>query len=115
MEPDDAIRTVIALLANGQFWMKLLAVIGILGGILQMLSPFGFLWAWLPIWMGVLLFQAADAAVHARANGDLAVATRATNKLRVLFIIQGILLLVALVATVLMIGLAGMALTAMRW
>ena len=83
-----------------------------------MLSLIGILWAWVPIWLGALLFQAAGAADEAAASGRLEAAVRATDKLRLFFMIQGILLLIALIifgaffllgGAALLAGLAGMA------
>jgi hypothetical protein len=83
-------------LVIGGVWMKLLAVVWIIGGVLQALTIIGILVAWLPIWLGVLLFQAASAAERAAASGDTAAAIEASNRLRVFFMIQGILMLIAI-------------------
>lgn len=82
-------------------WMKFLGVLAIIYGVLTALSIVGLLVAWLPIWMGVLLYQSAnatEAAVHAK---DAASLTRALAKLRTYFVIMGILALIGLVLMVL--------------
>jgi len=94
---DNAVRAIMGPLTNGKLWMKLLGVMMMISGALQVLSIVGILWAWVPIWLGVLLFQAAGAAEEASATGRLDAAVRATDKLRLFFMIQGILLLIALV------------------
>lgn len=98
--------TIMAPLVRGSLWIKLLAVMLILGGALQALSIIGILWAWVPIWLGVLLFQAIGAAEQAAATGDADAAVRANDRLRLFFMIQGLLMLVALLlmATALMLG-----------
>ena len=106
--PND-VRAIMRPLTDGKFWMKLLGVMMIISGALQVLTIIGILWAWLPIWLGVLLFQAAGAAEEASAGGDVAAATRATDKLRVFFMIQGILMLIALLAVAAMFALGGFA------
>jgi len=106
------VRAIMRPLTDGKLWLKLLGVMMILSGAVQVLTIVGILWAWLPIWLGVLLFQAAGAAEEASASGDVATATRATDKLRLFFMIQGILMLIALVAMAAMFLLGGFAMLA---
>src|SRR5690554_6331632 len=112
MQSNDDLRAVMAPLVDGKLWMKLLGVMLIISGALQVLSIIGILWAWVPIWLGVLLFQAAGAAEEASVSGDAAAATRATDRLRLFFMIQGILMLIALVVVGLMFLLGGFAMLA---
>ncbi|MDH5823033.1 DUF5362 family protein [Luteimonas sp. RD2P54] len=108
----NAVGAVMAPLVNGKLWLKLLGVVMIISGALQVLTIVGILWAWIPIWLGVLLFQAAAAAEQAVSSGDAATAARATDKLRLFFMIQGIMLLVALLAMGAMFALGGFAMLA---
>jgi len=106
------VRAIVRPLTDGKFWMKLLGVMMIISGALQVLSIIGILWAWVPIWLGVLLFQAAGAAEQASATGDPAAAIRAADKLRLFFMIQGILMLIALVMVGVVFLLGGFAMLA---
>ena len=106
------VRAIVRPLTDGKFWMKLLGVMMIISGGLQVLSIIGILWAWVPIWLGVLLFQSAGAAAEASATGDVAAATRATDKLRLFFMIQGILMLIALLMVGVVFLLGGFAMLA---
>jgi hypothetical protein len=45
---------------ESQGWMKFLGILGIVAGALQALTIVGILVAWIPIWIGVLLFQAGN-------------------------------------------------------
>ena len=108
----DDVRAIMRPLTDGKLWMKLLGVMMIISGALQVLSIIGILWCWLPIWLGVLLFQSASAAEQAASTGDVALATRATDKLRLFFMIQGILMLIGLVLVGLMFLLGGAAMFA---
>ena len=108
----DDVRAIMRPLTDGKLWMKLLGVMMIITGALQVLTIIGILWAWLPIWLGVLLFQSASAAEQASASGDVALATRATDRLRLFFMIQGILMLISLVAVGLVFALGGFAMLA---
>ena len=41
-------------------WLKFLGVLSIISGVGTALSIVGIIFAWLPIWMGVLMFQAGS-------------------------------------------------------
>lgn len=88
-------------LYSAKGWMKFLGVLAILYGVLTALSIVGLLIAWLPIWMGVLLYQAAEAAEGAVHANDAASLTRALSKLRTYFVIMGVLALIGLVVMLL--------------
>ncbi len=59
-ERGEIVRELSAPLASGRGWIKFLGILSIVSGALGALSIIGILWAWLPIWLGVLLFQAAS-------------------------------------------------------
>ena len=86
-------------------WLKLIGVMSIISGGLSALSIVGILWAWLPIWMGVLLFQSASAVEEAYSSGRKDSMTRSLGKLKTYFIITGILTLLGLVGGALVIAL----------
>jgi hypothetical protein len=84
-------------LYNCKGWMKLLGVMSIIGGALQVLSIFGIIIAWLPIWTGILLFQSANAITQAYEGDNQAEMTRALFKLKTYFIIMGVLTLIGII------------------
>ena len=51
-------------------WMKFLGVLSIASGILSAISIVGLLFCWLPIWLGTLLFGAANKIEAAYYSGD---------------------------------------------
>ena len=51
-------------------WLKFLGVLSIISGVASALSIVGILFAWLPIWMGVLMFQAGSSIESASQLGD---------------------------------------------
>jgi hypothetical protein len=75
---------------DGKPWMQSLGVLMIFSGALQALSLVGSVVARLPIWPGVLLFDAASAAQTPIVSGNLTEARRATDTLRVFFRVQGV-------------------------
>ncbi len=103
---NDAIALLRPLL-DARMWMKLLAVLAVIDGVLMAFTPWGILVAWLPIWLGVVLFQAASALDRAEA-GDGAAAAQALGRLRTFFTIAGVTAIVLLVVGAL--GMLGMGL-----
>jgi len=96
-------------------WMKLVGVMAIISGALQVLTIFGIIIAWLPIWTGILLFQSANAigqAYEADSKADMA---RSLSKLKTYFIIMGILTLIGVIVFVLafFFGFLGVGLAAL--
>ncbi|HKK04446.1 MAG TPA: DUF5362 family protein [Gammaproteobacteria bacterium] len=84
-------------LSQSAFWMKLVGVLMIIYGVLVALSIVGIVIAWLPIWMGVLLFQSASSATQASQSGDKDTLLRSLAKLKTYFTIMGITTLIGLI------------------
>ncbi|MEO7148354.1 MAG: DUF5362 domain-containing protein [Rhodanobacteraceae bacterium] len=99
-------------LASGRGWIKFLGILNIVGGALTALSIVGIIWAWLPIWLGVLLFQSASGMEQASINGDSTAFVMAQNKLRLYFVINGVMVIVAFGLAILFVLFGGMALMA---
>jgi len=78
-------------------WMKLIGTVSIIYGVITALSIIGLLFAWLPIWLGILTRKAAVQAQVAFASGDENAAIASTDSLRTIFKIQGIILLIGLI------------------
>ena len=102
-------------LARSKGWMQLLAVLSILYGVLVALSIVGLIIAWLPIWVGVVLWQAAGAADEAQRTGDEQAMRRALEKIKLYFTIMGVLIVISIILMVvamfggMMAGIMGMA------
>lgn len=90
------VRDLVMPLASGKGWIKFVGIVNIVSGVLTALSIVGLLWAWLPIWIGVLLMQAGGAIERAQMAGDESALRQALDKLRVYFIIQGVIFIVSL-------------------
>ena len=87
-------------LAQSKGWMKLLGVMMIIYGILIAISVVGLIIAWIPVWIGVLLFQAASAVEQAQLGGDADAMLRAMGKLKTYFTISGVLMLIGIIVGV---------------
>lgn len=90
----------LAIAGQSKGWLKFIGVLLIIYGIITALTIVGIIIAWLPIWMGVLLFQAGSRADTAALTKDSSQLVPMMDKLRVYFMIQGVLILIVLVALV---------------
>lgn len=77
-------------------WLKFLGIMNIISGALTALSIWGIIIAWLPIWLGVLLLQAANRINSARFTQNRSELVTMMDKLRLYFVIQGILIIVTI-------------------
>lgn len=91
------IQTLSEPLYRAKGWMKLVAVMMIIYGVLVALSIIGIIIAWLPIWMGVLLFQCAGQVERAFTADDENALVMALARLKTYFTIMGILTLAGIV------------------
>lgn len=91
------VRSIIEPLHRGKFWMQLLAVVSILYGVLLALTIVGLIVAWIPIWAGVVLMQAAGASTRAFQSGDALEMKQAMAKLKTYFTIFGVLMLISII------------------
>ena len=94
-------------LASGKGWMKFVGIMFIIQGALTALSIVGIIIAWLPIWIGVLVMQSANAIERAQITGDAAAMKEALSRLRTYFVIQGVFYVVSIAALVLYVTVFG--------
>jgi hypothetical protein len=78
-------------------WLKLLGIVTIIQGALAALTLVGIIVAWLPIWMGILLIQAANGADLAGQTGVSSELKKALGSLKTYFIINGVMVLIGLI------------------
>jgi len=76
-------------------WLKLVAILTIIGGALTALTVLGVVIAWIPIWAGVALYQAASTLEDAMLNRESDTLIRALSKLGLYFKINAITWLMA--------------------
>ena len=84
-------------------WLKFLGILSIISGVGSALSIVGILFAWLPIWMGVLMFQAGSSIESAGQFGDKFAFLRSLGNLKTYFVLQGVLTLLGIIFAVTMI------------
>jgi hypothetical protein len=102
------IRTISGGLYSAKGWMKLVGVLLIVYGVLTALTIIGLVVAWLPVWMGILLFQSAKAVEICYEQSDPAFLTESLNKLKTYFTIMGVLTLIGLILGILSFVLGGL-------
>jgi hypothetical protein len=83
-------------LYDARGWLKFLAVVSIIGGVVSILSIIGILFAWLPIWMGIVLWKATRGIEQAGRDGDTEALAAGLSKLATYFKISAITTLVPL-------------------
>jgi len=88
-------------------WLKFLGIVNIVSGALTVLSLWGIIIAWLPIWLGVLLLQAANRITNARFANNQGELVQMMDKLRLYFLIQGVLIIVSTILAIIAIIIFG--------
>lgn len=82
-------------------WLKFLGIINIAGGAICAITIVGILFAWLPIWLGVILFQAGDRAYQTQFSPDLMPLLQLLQKLRLYFLVTGV---ITIISVAMMVG-----------
>ncbi|RKX71009.1 hypothetical protein DRP53_03005 [candidate division WOR-3 bacterium] len=86
-------------------WMKFLGVLSIISGIIAAFTIVGIVIAWLPIWMGVLLFQAGSFAKKAKEENKGEHLAGMMKKLKTFFLIDTITVIISIVFALIAIAL----------
>jgi len=97
---DNLIRELCMPIYQSKGWLKLIGILSIIYGILLVLTLFGIIIAWLPIWMGVLLLQSATSIERAQVTGNKALLVESLDKIKTYFTIMGVLTLIGLIVTI---------------
>ena len=92
-------------LLESKGWIKFLGIVSVIQGIIAVFTVVGILIAWLPIWIGVLLYQSATILERAYHSGDKDTYYSAMAKLRTYFVIQGIMTLIGILIAVMALSL----------
>lgn len=88
-------------------WMKFLGVIMIIVGVIQACTVVGLIIAWLPIWLGILLFSTGSKIDAAFQSGNKADLMTGLGKLKTFFTIYGIMAIIGIAMSVIGLILAG--------
>ncbi|MBM3308344.1 MAG: DUF5362 domain-containing protein [Candidatus Eisenbacteria bacterium] len=96
------IRDIAKPLFEAKGWMKFLGVLMIIYGALVACTLVGIVFAWIPIWLGILLFSAGTKANEAFRSGNAAELVAGLGKIKTFFMIYGILALIGVAVTIIM-------------
>jgi hypothetical protein len=108
MDEQAIVKEVSTPLFQGKLWLKLLGILSIVYGALTAITIVGIIVAWLPIWMGVLLFQAAKNVEQAQQEGNKDKLLISQQKIKLFFTISGVLALIGIIAGILVFLLGGL-------
>ncbi len=98
---ENLIRELSYPLFNGKSWMKFYGIVTIIAGVISALSLVGILYAWVPIWLGILVNGAANKVEMAYHTGNKQAFIEAQQKLNTFFVINSIIILITVVLTAL--------------
>lgn len=82
------------ILRNTSGWLKFLGIVNIVMGGLAAITIVGIVFAWLPIWMGILLYKSGANATEFVYSDNANYLIESMDKLRTFFVLQGILVLI---------------------
>jgi hypothetical protein len=88
-------------------WLKFIGVVAIVYGGLIALTIIGIIIAWLPIWMGIMLYSAGKKANDAQYTNNPMHLVEMMRKLKTFFLVQGVLLIIGLVGIIIAIITVG--------
>ena len=93
-------------LYESRLWIKIWGILSIIGGALQAITIVGIIFAWLPIWMGVLLMKASQSIENAYTTGDKVAFMEAQTALKTFFTIMGVITVIALISALIPLCIA---------
>jgi hypothetical protein len=103
---EKVIQQVSAPLYSAKGWMRLIGILLIITGVVYALSIVGIIFAWIPIWLGILVTGAANKMDMAYQTGDKYSFIEAQKKIGLYFTVYGVLTLIGLILFVLFFGVA---------
>ncbi|MFO7639474.1 MAG: DUF5362 domain-containing protein [bacterium] len=88
-------------------WLKFLGILSIVYGALYALSIVGVVFAWMPIWLGIVMTKAGGRAGDYAERGDQDSLAGYTKQLKTLFTVMGVVTLVS-IALGIILGIVGL-------
>lgn len=93
----SSIRDLSESLYQAKGWIKLAGIMSIIQGVIGILSLWGILISWVPIWIGIILLKASNGLGRAYEMDDATELQQALARLAKYFKIYGILMLIAII------------------
>ncbi len=114
MLTDEHLGMLKNVLRNTTGWLKFLGIVNMVVGGLAILTIVGIVFAWLPIWMGLLLYRAGNHGSEFVYTDNALHLIESMEKLRTYFVLQGILILIQ-IAFILMMFVGTLPFTMPFW
>ncbi len=89
----DSLKLAMLPLYQARGWLRFLGVMSMIEAFINLISIVGIIVAWLPAWLGILLFQAAGDAERAYLTDDAMLLQAANRRLKTYFILRGVTIL----------------------
>jgi hypothetical protein len=100
---ENLVREISNSLSRASGWMKFLGIVMIIYGVMMALTIVGIIIAWLPIWLGIIVYQAAKNSKTATLTGDKFMLMKSLQNINNYFTISGILLIISILLSVLFV------------
>ncbi|MBS4061207.1 MAG: hypothetical protein KG029_12485 [Bacteroidetes bacterium] len=100
---ENLVREISNSLSHASGWMKFLGIVMIIYGVMMALTIVGIIIAWLPIWLGIIVYQAAKNSKTATLTGDKFMLMKSLQNINNYFTISGILLIISILLSVLFV------------
>ena len=84
-------------------WLKFIGIVLIVYGAIYAITIVGIIFAWLPVWLGVILLQAASKADSAKVNRNAAELPLIMDKIRLFFVITGVVSIISIAMAIMML------------
>jgi len=103
---EEVVRILSYPLFSNKGWVKFFGIMNIFYGILAAMTVVGIIFAWLPIWLGVLINGAANKIEKAYVVGDQQAMLEAQRNLSTYFLINAILVLIGVLVAAIFVVVA---------
>ncbi len=100
---EQIIREVAYPLYKNKGWLKFYGIVNIVLGVFSALSIVGLLYAWLMIWIGIIIYGAGGKIETAYESGNKFGLIEAQSKISTYFVINAVLILISIIVSALVI------------
>jgi hypothetical protein len=85
---------------KGRGWLKFLGIIAIISGAINVLTVVGIIYAWIPIWIGVIMLQASNRGQEFINSKDPEKLNQYLERVSFFYKLSGIMVIVSIALTI---------------
>jgi len=100
MEENQLIKELSVPIFQAKGWLKFIGVLFIIYGIISVITIVGIIWCWIPLWMGILLFQSGKNIETAYLNESKSNLLISLQKLKTYFVVTGVITLISIIVVI---------------